>query len=82
MAIAIVLEKKRLDLPVSKHFIEAGHNEWDIQFMIVDTVPHPRRGGDRLSIHKKCKLKWIYMLLSLKPKGLNVEFKVSQSMLS
>lgn len=50
--------------------------------MIVDVVPQPKRGGDRLSILKKCKLKWIYMLQSLKTKGLNIEFKVTQNMLS
>lgn len=47
------IRNKRTDLPVSKHFIEAGHNEWDIRCMAIDHVPFPSRGGDRLSNFEK-----------------------------
>ncbi|XP_040275793.1 TAR DNA-binding protein 43-like [Bufo bufo] len=41
--------KKRLDLPVSKHFTEARHTEKDLRFRVIDQVAMPRRGGDRFS---------------------------------
>lgn len=65
------IRKKRQDLPVSKHFYEVGHNEWDMKVIAVDFVPQPPRGGDRLMMLKKRELQWI----------LNAEFKVSRDML-
>lgn len=69
------IRKKRMDLPVSKHCTEKGHSEWDIHF-----VPPLNRGGDRLKRLKRKELEWIHRLDSLKPKGLNVEFKTSAKM--
>lgn len=74
------IRKKRLDLPVSKHCTESGHSEWDIRFMIVDHIPPLSRGGDRQLKLLKRELKWIFELGSLKPGGLNVDFKVSKKM--
>lgn len=39
------IRKGRKDLPVPKHFLEAGHSECEISFMIVDHIPKHRRGG-------------------------------------
>lgn len=74
------IRKQRMDLPVSRHFTEAAHGEWELRFMILDRVPPPRRGGDRLTILKKLELKWIHFFQSLKPNGLNIDFKITQGM--
>lgn len=42
------IRKKRMDLPVSKHFVEANHSEQDLKFMIIDHIPVQRTGGDRI----------------------------------
>lgn len=42
------IRKKRLDLPVPKHFSEHNHHEKDLKFMVIDHIPLNRRGGDRL----------------------------------
>lgn len=74
------IRKKRLDLPVSKHFTESGHNEWDIMCMAIDHIPPLSRGGDRHTRLMKKELEWIFNLKALKPDGLNVEFKVNNRM--
>lgn len=38
---------KHLDLPVSKHCVEAGHSKWDLRCMVVDYIPPLSRAGDR-----------------------------------
>lgn len=73
------IRKKRLDLPVSKHFFESGHTERDICCMILEHVTPPSRGGDRLTILKKRELTWIFKCNTLKPYGLNVDFKVTNN---
>lgn len=35
------------DLPVPKHFLEAGHSVNDLKFSIIDHVPPMKRGGNR-----------------------------------
>lgn len=39
------IRKKRMDLPVSKHFSERGHGEWDLRCMVLDGVPPLKKGG-------------------------------------
>lgn len=75
------IRKKRMDLPVSKHCSEKGHSEWDIRYMILDFVPPLRRGGDSLTQHKRKELEWIHRIDSLKPRELNVEFRISSKMI-
>ncbi|CAJ0933968.1 unnamed protein product, partial [Ranitomeya imitator] len=70
------IRKKRTDLPVPKHFLEFNHTEKDLKCKIIDAVPAQRRGGDRELILKKKELKCIYELNTLKPNGLNVDFKI------
>lgn len=74
------IRKKRMDLPVSKHFSECGHNEWDLHCMAVDHVPPLKRGGDRHTLLLKKELEWIFNLKTLRPQGLNVEFKTNSRM--
>lgn len=52
--------KGRTDLPVSKYFLDLQHNERDIRYMLLEHIPQPRRGGDRLTILKKKELAWIF----------------------
>lgn len=54
------IRKCRKDLPVYKHFVEAGHLERDIRFMILEQIPTPIRGGDRLAKLKMRELWWIH----------------------
>lgn len=70
-----------MDLPVARHFVEAGHSEWDLKVMVIDWVPNPKRGGNRLGLLKRRELKWIYTLGTLQPGGLNIEFKVGRDIL-
>ncbi|OCT89894.1 hypothetical protein XELAEV_18018507mg [Xenopus laevis] len=34
-------------LPVSKHFLEKGHTSDQLKFMVLETIPPLKRGGDR-----------------------------------
>lgn len=73
------IRKSRMDLPVSKHFAEYHHTEWDLSH---DCWPYPslEKGGDRLLLLKKRELQWIYQLQTLRPNGLNVDYKVLKQM--
>lgn len=70
-----------MDLPVSKHCADVGHCKWDLKCMNVDFVPPLRMGGNRLTRLKRKELEWIYKFDSLKPHGLNVEFKVNSKII-
>lgn len=59
------IRKKRLDLPVPKHFAMCNHTEKDLHFKVIDHVPIHRRGGDRLLTLKKRELMWIHKLDTL-----------------
>lgn len=71
------IRKKRADLPVPKHFLDAGHTERDLRFMILEQIPFPQRSGDRLVLLRNKELWWIFRLNTLKSHGLNVDFKIS-----
>ncbi|CAJ0950957.1 unnamed protein product [Ranitomeya imitator] len=61
-------------LPVPHHFAAAGHNISQLKFLILEPVPPPRRGGNRILTLKKREAYWIHTLDTLTPKGLNREF--------
>ncbi|OCT72394.1 hypothetical protein XELAEV_18035373mg [Xenopus laevis] len=61
-------------LPVSKHCIEKGHTAEDLKFRVIQQVPQPRRGGDRVLLLKKTEVPWIHRLKILSPLSLNKEF--------
>lgn len=71
------IRNKRKYLPVSEHFAEKKHKESDLRFIILDHVKPLERGGDRLVLQKENELRLIFHLDTLKPKGLNVEFRVT-----
>ncbi|CAJ0922858.1 unnamed protein product [Ranitomeya imitator] len=64
------------ELPVPKHFLEHKHSVNQLRFRVIDSVPTLRRGGDRLQLLKQKELKWIFMLGSLQPGGLNLDFNL------
>ncbi|OCT55763.1 hypothetical protein XELAEV_18004269mg [Xenopus laevis] len=61
-------------LPVSKHCLEKGHSADDLRFRVIQHIPQPRRGGDRLMLLKRTEVQWIHRLKSLSPNGLNKDF--------
>lgn len=75
------IRKQRTDLPVSKHFLDLGHTEKQLKFMLLEHVAPLTRGGDRLTVLKKRELWWIFHLNTLRPAGLNIEFKVTHAMM-
>lgn len=54
------------DLPIPKHFMEMVHYLSQLKSRVIDSVPIPRRGGDRQAMLMDC----------LSPRGLNLEFKL------
>lgn len=66
-----------MDLPVSKHFGEAGHDVNHLKFWITDHVPQTRRGGDRTLDFKCIELECFYHFNSLAPSGLNRFLNIS-----
>ncbi|OCT55392.1 hypothetical protein XELAEV_18002551mg [Xenopus laevis] len=61
-------------LPVSKHFVDMGHTVDHLKFMVLEVVPPTRRGGDRELKLKRREVRWINMLKSLHPLGLNRDY--------
>lgn len=74
------IRTKRIDLPVSKLFLDFGHKINDLKFAIIDQIPVHVRGGDRTLKLKRKELEWIFRLNTLTPHGLNIEFKVLPNM--
>ncbi|CAJ0933465.1 unnamed protein product [Ranitomeya imitator] len=64
-------------LPIPHHFAAAGHNISQLKFLILEQVPPPRRGGNRILTLKKREAYWIHTLDTLTPKGLNREYELS-----
>ncbi|XP_066465117.1 uncharacterized protein [Eleutherodactylus coqui] len=60
------------DSPVSKHFVELKHSVNQLRFRVIDHVPKQPRGRDRVLLLKQKELKWIQMLDTMAPKGLNL----------
>lgn len=60
--------------PVAAHFAQA--NVSSLQYIGIESVKAPRRGGDinKLLLQRECY--WIHRLRTLSPRGLNEEFDV------
>lgn len=69
--------RDKLDkLPLARHFIEKGHTESQLRFMVIDDVSKNRRGGNRELELRKREVNWIHQLDTLQPKRLNSDFKL------
>ncbi|OCT84708.1 hypothetical protein XELAEV_18022864mg [Xenopus laevis] len=66
--------KGNMTLPVSKHFLEKGHTADQLKFMVLETIPPLKRGGDRELKLKQREVWWIKQLGSLYPSVLNKEY--------
>ncbi|KAM8952235.1 LOW QUALITY PROTEIN: uncharacterized protein RCH25_043022 [Pelodytes ibericus] len=63
-------------VPVAKHFKEAGHNVNQLRFQVIDAAAPPRRGGSREKILKQKETKWINILDTISPRGLNEDYEL------
>ncbi|XP_077148071.1 uncharacterized protein LOC143808847 [Ranitomeya variabilis] len=71
------IRTKHIELPVPRHFDKMGHSVNQLRYRVIDDVPAPRRGGDRVSMLKRKELKWIFELDTLSPRGMNIEYQQS-----
>lgn len=42
------ISTKQPGLPVPKQFLEHGHRDSDLKFMVLEEIPRDKRGGDRI----------------------------------
>ncbi|OCT55666.1 hypothetical protein XELAEV_18000201mg [Xenopus laevis] len=68
------IKSGNLALPLSRHFKEFGHTVDQLRFMVLETVPPLKRGGDRELRLKQREVWWINKLNSLHPHGLNRDY--------
>lgn len=68
------IRNNKLDLPIPSHFALHRHSLSQWKFQIIDWIPPPRRGGDRIKILKSCEIQWIFRLETLHPRGLNRDY--------
>ncbi|OCT76233.1 hypothetical protein XELAEV_18031436mg [Xenopus laevis] len=61
-------------LPVPAHFQKSGHTVSQLKYQVIDTVPIPRRGGNRLLALHKLEMQWIHRLDTVWPRGLNKDY--------
>lgn len=60
--------------PVAVHFNAFNHNLSTLRYIGIEHVSTPRRGGDIDNLLLRREAFYIYMLNTLSPKGLNLEF--------
>ncbi|OCT74377.1 hypothetical protein XELAEV_18033352mg [Xenopus laevis] len=61
-------------LPVSKHFLEAGHGADQLKYMVLEGIPPLKFGGNRELKLKQREVWWIHRLKTLAPSGLNRDY--------
>ncbi|XP_077124264.1 uncharacterized protein LOC143781516 [Ranitomeya variabilis] len=61
-------------LPLPHHFINAGHSIPQLKFQVIEHVPVPRRGGNRIQTLKRREAFWIHELDTMTPRGLNRDY--------
>ncbi|CAJ0965360.1 unnamed protein product [Ranitomeya imitator] len=67
---------QNLLLPIPHHFHSAGHSISQLRYQVIDSVPPPRRGGDRVALLHRKEAFWIHTLETLAPKGLNRDYEL------
>ncbi len=62
--------------PIASHFRQVGHNVSVLQYIGIEKVIKPSRGGDyeKKLLQRECF--WIYTLNTLSPSGLNEDFDI------
>lgn len=65
---------ENLLLPIPAHFKSAKQSIAQLRFQVVEQVPLPRRGGNRVTLLKKRESYWIHELKTIQPFGLNREY--------
>ncbi|OCT62598.1 hypothetical protein XELAEV_18043682mg [Xenopus laevis] len=56
------IRRSNTKLPVSKHYVEKGHSDSELKFMVLEEVRPLRRGGDRELLLRKREVWWIHQL--------------------
>ncbi|XP_044139139.1 uncharacterized protein LOC122929581 [Bufo gargarizans] len=70
------IRRKNLLLPVPAHFDKHKHSISQLKYQIIEQVPSPRRGGNRIKNLKLREAYWIHTLQTLHPKGMNKEYEI------
>ena len=65
---------KNINYPVAAHFVEFNHPVSSLQYIGIEKVSMPRRGGEIEKLLLKREAFWIQSLKTLTPFGLNVDF--------
>ena len=71
------IRNKDMKSPVARHFNSAGHDVCTLKFQGIEFVPPPKRGGNRDKILLQREARWIHLLQTESPKGLNEELILS-----
>lgn len=71
------IRTSKTDLPVPAHFVAQGHQVNQLKVQVIDWVPRPRLGGNRSELLKRKELKWINVLNTIAPRGMNIEFDIN-----
>ncbi|XP_071980562.1 uncharacterized protein [Engystomops pustulosus] len=66
----------KLLLPLPHHFHQAKHRISQLKFQVVEHVPIPRRGGNRVKQLLLREAFWIHRLDTMTPHGLNREYEI------
>ncbi len=62
--------------PVAQHVFKFKHSISTLQYIGIEAVKLPRRGGDINNLLLKREAYWIYTFNTLSPNGLNKDFDI------
>lgn len=79
MPLSISIRKKRTDLPVPGHFADFGRTGGQLGCVLLERVAPLAGGGGGLAVLRGRELWWIFHLGTLRPAGLDVEFRVAHA---
>ncbi|CAJ0928452.1 unnamed protein product [Ranitomeya imitator] len=64
-------------LPLPYHFAPKKHNISQLRFQVLEQIPCPRRGSNRVKTLRRREAFWINKLDTLEPRGLNRDYEIS-----
>jgi hypothetical protein len=68
------IEKEDPLKTVSRHFSQAGHNGfYDLEISVLEFIKKPPKSPAATIIRNRVEKRWIHLLRSLAPQGLNME---------